>query len=64
MSDYHRCPNCGHKPDSWGASHMEIYRCDDCGTEFCHRCPGSNGGRECPRCRSRRFRTNGKCYAK
>lgn len=62
MSDYQRCPNCGHKPDSWGASHMDVYQCDICRTTFCHRCPGSNGGRECPRCSSTRYRVVGRVY--
>jgi len=62
MADYHRCPNCGSKPDSWGASHMEVYQCDSCRTVFCWRCPGSNGGRECPRCHSAQSRVVGRVY--
>jgi len=62
MADYHSCPNCGSKPSAWLASHMEVYQCDSCRTEFCHRCPGSNGGRECPRCGSTRYRTVGRVY--
>lgn len=59
---YERCPNCGDKPDSMFASHMSVYRCDECRTEFCHRCSGSNGGRKCPDCGSTKKSTVGEVY--
>ncbi len=62
MADYHRCPTCGSKPDSWGASHMDVYQCNQCYAQFCWRCPGSNGGRECPHCHSTQSRTVGRIY--
>ncbi|MBX7235215.1 MAG: zf-TFIIB domain-containing protein [Caldilineales bacterium] len=62
MSTYQSCPNCGSKPEGWGASHMEVYQCDNCHTSFCWRCPGSNGGRACPRCGSSRYRVVGRVY--
>lgn len=62
MSDYYSCPNCGQKPGNWSASHMDVYQCDNCYTEFCHRCPGSNGARECPRCHSGHYRVVGRVY--
>jgi len=62
MADYQHCPNCGSKPDSWGASHMDVYQCIRCYAQFCWRCPGSNGGRECPRCHSTESRVVGRIY--
>lgn len=64
MSDYSICPRCGHKPYGLTVSHMDIFCCGECHTEYCHKCNGSNGGRQCPKCRSTKYKIVGKCYAK
>ena len=65
MSDFSSCPGCGHKPyGGLSVSHMEIFQCRDCSHDYCHKCPGSNGGRQCPKCQSTSYKTIGKCYAK
>ncbi|WP_297112771.1 hypothetical protein [Tessaracoccus sp.] len=43
---------------------MDIFCCGECHTEYCHKCSGSNGGRQCPKCRSTKNKTVGKCYVK
>lgn len=50
-----RCPNCGSdKHDiSVFAAYFDVYECSDCGENYCHKCHGSNGGRQCPRCGSK-----------
>ena len=64
MSDRYKCPNCDTVPGGFGVSHADLKRCNDCQTEFCHKCPGSNDGRCCPKCRSSSFSTVGKIWAK
>lgn len=45
------CPNCGHDPSGFSTSFMPIYRCSECGTEFCHNCGTSTAnGFRCPDC--------------
>jgi hypothetical protein len=64
MSDYSRCPSCDHKPEGISVSHMDIFQCGKCGQKYCHKCHGSNGGRQCPECSSTSYRIVGTCYAK
>ncbi len=48
------CPGCdADKHDiSWAAAYFDVYKCKDCGEEYCHKCRGSNGARYCPACKS------------
>lgn len=50
-NNYQSCPNCGFQPgySAIGREQWPLYRCDDCGKKFCSKCPGTNGGAECPR---------------
>lgn len=65
MSDYSSCPHCGYVPRaSLTVAFMKIYCCGACHTKYCYKCNGSNGGTQCPKCRSDRYQTIGKCYAK
>lgn len=53
MPNYvHHCPNCRSSADDIGmfSSHFEIYECGKCEERYCHRCDGSNNGRQCPHC--------------
>jgi len=46
MPNYiHACPNCGaDKNDiSWAAAYFDVYKCNDCGEKYCHKCRDSNG---------------------
>ena len=57
---YKRCPNCGHVPSGWSVSHMNVYRCKECRTEYCHEC--AEYGKKCPKCGSERRDTVGEVY--
>lgn len=62
MAKYHRCPSCGHNPKGFSSSWMWIYRCKTCGKLFCHACSGSNGGRQCPKCKSTDRSQDAECH--
>jgi hypothetical protein len=64
MSSYDSCPQCGHKPSGFTVAYMPIHRCNECKTEFCHECKGSNNGRKCPECGSERISEIGRVYVK
>jgi len=66
MITYLECPRCDHTPSGLAVHYMDIYECDDddCGVKFCHACPGSNGGRECPECGSEEMTVIGQAYEK
>lgn len=49
---YDRCPSCGANDENIAAfaTCFEIFECDKRDRRFCFKCPGSNGGRDCPDC--------------
>jgi hypothetical protein len=53
MSNYvPACPHCGADASDigWSSSYFEIFRCSECGEEYCCKCRNSNNGRQCPEC--------------
>lgn len=53
MSNYvHSCPGCGSTADDigWSGSYFDIFKCSECGQEYCCKCDDSNNGRRCPSC--------------
>jgi hypothetical protein len=65
MTEFPCCPNCYSKPSGglFGGSHFYVQQCDRCGMKYCHRCSGSNGGRECPNCGCSDYRNIAIVYA-
>ena len=40
----HECPYCGTRPNLM--VYLQIYRCNNCGTQYCYKCADD----DCPRC--------------
>jgi DNA-directed RNA polymerase subunit RPC12/RpoP len=57
------CPSCGKTVTDPTAAFFPVYRCEDCGREYCHKCSGSNGARQCPDCGSKKRREVNRVYA-
>jgi hypothetical protein len=54
MSDFSSCPGCGARASQsvFGGS-FRVFQCSHCLRYYCHKCPGSNDARNCPKCGSK-----------
>jgi RNA polymerase subunit RPABC4/transcription elongation factor Spt4 len=46
------CPGCASAESDigWAGSYFDVYECAGCRHRYCHKCRGSNNGRQCPSC--------------
>jgi DNA-directed RNA polymerase subunit RPC12/RpoP len=57
------CPGCGfNKKAGISTSHFLVYKCSKCGHWYCYECESSNGGRQCPECKSTGHSSSEKVY--
>lgn len=52
MPNYiHHCPHCkSDETDIRSGVYFDIYKCSNCGEEYCLHCRDSNNARRCPEC--------------
>ncbi len=61
MADHRVCPGCGRKSQkSMFSNHFPVYRCAECGSEYCKQC---RSGR-CPRCGADKGQPVGKVFSR
>lgn len=57
------CPSCDYNSKAGlTTSHFFVYTCSKCRHRYCWKCDGSNGGRQCPKCKSTGQSTSEKVY--
>ena len=60
MADYNACPGCGRRAkDALTSNFFPVYRCRDCGREYCKQCASGH----CPGCGSDKRTEAGRVYA-
>jgi hypothetical protein len=53
-----KCPECRAVANS--GSSFRVFECRDCATRYCYLCPGTGGGKRCPRCGCSGYREAGR----